>query len=123
MTLNIIAFFLFLFPKTRENLTTLNIGCIFVIFGVYIEKGLGLVVPGFIPDTLGEIYEYFPNGREIMVSVGIWALGAMLYTFLLKFSIPIYTGRIRFEAGMMKEETEPSPPVIVGGESFENSLR
>lgn len=123
MTMNIIAFFLFLFPKTRENLTTLNLACLFVIFGVYIEKGLGLVVPGFIPDTLGEIYEYFPNGREIMVSVGIWAAGAMMYTFLLKFSIPIYTGRIRFEAGRMKEETEPSPPVIVGGESFENSLR
>jgi len=59
--LNISAFFLFLFPRTRENFTTLNMGCIFVIIGVYIEKGMGLIVPGFIPDTLGEIYEYTPT--------------------------------------------------------------
>ena len=82
---NITAFFLFLFPKTRENFTTLNIGCMLIIIGVYIEKGMGLVVPGFIPDTLGEIYEYSPRMSEIVVTMGIWASGALLYTLLLKF--------------------------------------
>jgi molybdopterin-containing oxidoreductase family membrane subunit len=101
--LNITAFFLFLFPRTRENFKTLNLACLFVIIGVYIEKGLGLVVPGFVPDTLGEIYEYFPNRLEIMVSMGIWAVGAILYTLLLKFSIPIYTGQIRFGTPEPKE--------------------
>ncbi|OGW41797.1 MAG: polysulfide reductase [Nitrospirae bacterium GWD2_57_8] len=99
--LNITAFFLFLFPRTRENFTTLNIGCIFVIIGVYIEKGMGLIVPGFVPDTLGEIYEYTPTTSEIVITMGIWALGAMLYTVLLKFAVPIYTGKLRFE---MKEQ-------------------
>jgi molybdopterin-containing oxidoreductase family membrane subunit len=94
---NITAFFFFLFPKTRENLTTLNLGCLFVIMGVYIEKGMGLVVPGFVPDTLGEIYEYSPTTSEIIVTMGIWAAGALLYTLLLKFAIPIYTGKLRFE--------------------------
>jgi len=95
--LNISAFFLFLFPRTRENFTTLNMGCIFVIIGVYIEKGMGLIVPGFIPDTLGEIYEYTPTTPEIITAMGIWAAGALLYTILLKFAIPIYTGKLRFE--------------------------
>jgi molybdopterin-containing oxidoreductase family membrane subunit len=95
--LNITAFFFFLFPRTRENFTTLNMACIFVIIGVYIEKGMGLVVPGFVPDTLGEIYEYSPTTSEILVTMGIWAAGAMLYTLLLKFAIPIYTGKLRFE--------------------------
>ena len=94
--LNISAFFLFLFPRTRENFTTLNMGCIFVIVGVYIEKGMGLIVPGFIPDTLGEIYEYTPTTPEIITAMGIWAAGALLYTVLLKFAIPIYTGKLRF---------------------------
>jgi molybdopterin-containing oxidoreductase family membrane subunit len=94
---NITAFFLFLFPKTRENFTTLNLGCLFVITGVYIEKGMGLVVPGFVPDTLGEIYEYSPTTSEIIVTMGIWAAGALLYTLLLKFAVPIYTGKLRFE--------------------------
>src|SRR5512135_74612 len=94
---NITAFFLFLFPRTRENFTTLNIGCILIIMGVYIEKGMGLVVPGFVPDTLGEIYEYSPTTSEIIVTMGIWACGALLYTLLLKFAVPIYTGKLRFE--------------------------
>ncbi len=94
---NITAFFLFLFPKTRENFTTLNIGCVLIIMGVYIEKGMGLIVPGFIPDALGEIYEYSPTTAEIIVTMGIWAIGALLYTLLLKFAVPIYTGKLRFE--------------------------
>src|SRR5512143_3800690 len=94
---NITAFFLFLFPRTRENFTTLNMACVLIIMGVYIEKGMGLVVPGFVPDTLGEIYEYSPSTSEIIVTMGIWAAGALLYTLLLKFAIPIYTGKLRFE--------------------------
>jgi len=94
---NITAFFLFLFPKTRENFTTLNLGCLLIIMGVYIEKGMGLIVPGFVPDTLGEIYEYSPSTSEIIVTMGIWAAGALLYTLLLKFAVPIYTGKLRFE--------------------------
>ena len=78
--------------------------CIFVIIGVYIEKGMGLIVPGFVPDTLGEIYEYTPTTAEIVITMGIWAFGAMLYTFLLKFAIPIYTGKLRFER---KERSVP----------------
>jgi molybdopterin-containing oxidoreductase family membrane subunit len=94
---NITAFFLFLFPRTRENFTTLNSGCLLIIMGVYIEKGMGLIVPGFVPDTLGEIYEYSPTMSEIVVTMGIWAAGALLYTLLLKFAVPIYTGKLRFE--------------------------
>jgi len=93
--LNITAFFLFLFPKTRENFTTLNMACVFVIIGIYIEKGMGLITPGFIPDTLGEIYEYTPTTPEILISIGIWAIGALMYTFLMKIAIhAIKTGEL-----------------------------
>lgn len=67
---------LFLFPKTRTNFTTLNMGCLFIITGVYIEKGMGLVIPGFVPDTLGEIYEYSPTITELLITLGIWSTGA-----------------------------------------------
>jgi molybdopterin-containing oxidoreductase family membrane subunit len=95
--LNISSFFLFLLPRTRENYTTLNMACLFVITGVYIEKGLGLVVPGFVPDTLGEIYEYTPTTPEMLITIGVWATGALIYTLLLKFAVPVYTGKLRFE--------------------------
>ncbi len=96
MFFNITAFFLFLRPKTRQNLMTLNIGCILIITGVYIEKGMGLSIPGFVPGTLGEIYEYGPSVIEKLVSMGIFATGALIYTLLLKFAIPIYTGELKF---------------------------
>jgi molybdopterin-containing oxidoreductase family membrane subunit len=94
--LNITAFLLFLIPKTREHFTTLNMACVFMIIGIYIEKGMGLVIPGFIPDTLGEIYEYMPSTPEVLIALGVWATGALLYTLLLKFAIPVYTGKLRF---------------------------
>jgi molybdopterin-containing oxidoreductase family membrane subunit len=95
---NATAFIPFLIPKTRENFTTLNIGAVLIILGVYIEKGLGLVVPGFIPDSLGEIYEYWPVSPEAIITIGIWAFGALFYTLMLKFAIPVYTGELRFES-------------------------
>lgn len=98
LVFNVIAFLLFLIPKTRENRVTLNIGAMLIIVGVYIEKGLGLIVPGFIPDSLGEIYEYWPVMPETLIAVGIWAFGALFYTLLLKFAIPVYTGELRFES-------------------------
>ena len=96
MIFNITAFFLFLRPQTRENFFTLNLACVLIIIGVYIEKGMGLSIPGFVPGTLGEIYEYGPSFIEKAVTVGIWATGALIYTLLLKFSIPVYTGELRF---------------------------
>ena len=96
MLFNITAFFLFLRPKTRENFLTLNIACVLIIIGVYIEKGMGLSIPGFVPGTLGEIYEYTPTFVEKAVTVGVWATGALIYTLLMKFAIPVYTGELRF---------------------------
>jgi molybdopterin-containing oxidoreductase family membrane subunit len=95
MAVNVTGFFLFLIPKTRERLLTLNIGCALIFIGIWIEKGMGLIVPGFIPDTLGEIYEYMPSRYEAVISGGIWAVGAMLYTVLARTAIAVDTGKLR----------------------------
>lgn len=89
MVMNITAFLLFLIPGTRKNLITLNIGSLLIIVGVWIEKGLGLIVPGFIPDPLGEIYEYLPNINEIAISLGIWAFGLFIFTMFMRIAVPI----------------------------------
>jgi Ni/Fe-hydrogenase subunit HybB-like protein len=92
MAMNVVAFFLFLVPGTRKRLSTLNLGCLLMIVGVWIEKGPGFVIPGFVPDPLGEIYVYVPNLLELMVSFGIWAAGLLIFTLLMKVAIPIETG-------------------------------
>jgi molybdopterin-containing oxidoreductase family membrane subunit len=102
---NVAAFFIFLRPKTRENFFALNLACVLIITGVYIEKGMGLIIPGFIPGVLGEIYEYGPSGIEKSVTIGIWAAGALVFTLFLKFALPVYTGELRFSGGDSERTT------------------
>jgi len=61
--------------------------------GRRIEKGPDFVIPGFVPDPLGEIHEYIPNLLKLMVSFGIWALGLLVFTLPMKVAIPIETGK------------------------------
>jgi len=99
---NVIAFILFLIPATRKSFATLNLGCVLIIIGIWIEKGIGLIIPGFIPAPLGEVWEYLPTSTEVMVTVGIWAIGFLILTTLLKIIIPI-------EMGEFTQRTERSP--------------
>ena len=91
----IAAFVLFLVPKTRRNPVTLNIGCGLILISVFIEKGVALVVPGFTPSVLGEIYEYTPSKIEIMVSLGVFGIGALVFTLLSRAAIAVMTGDLR----------------------------
>jgi molybdopterin-containing oxidoreductase family membrane subunit len=90
---SIVAFLLFLIPKTRAHPFTLNLGCVLIFIGVYLEKGMGLGIPGMTPDTLGEIYEYFPTANELMVSAGIFSAGSLAFTLMVKVATPIMVGR------------------------------
>ncbi len=89
MALNIIAVFIFLSPLVFRYRAALMIACAFAFLGAWIEKGMGLIVPGFIPSTLHEIVEYTPSLAEWKVSVGIWAFGLMVLTLLLKMAIAV----------------------------------
>ena len=71
---------------------TLNIGCLLIIIGIWIEKGMGLIIPGFIPAPLGEVWGYAPTLIEVLVSIGIWSIGALTLTVILKVIIPIELG-------------------------------
>jgi molybdopterin-containing oxidoreductase family membrane subunit len=108
--LNILAFVLFIVPSTRRNWITLNIGCLATYGGVYIEKGMGLIIPGLTPDTLGEIYEYYPTITELRVAAGVFALGFLLFTFLLKVAVPISLGEFQRE----KHDGELETPALAG---------
>jgi Ni/Fe-hydrogenase subunit HybB-like protein len=92
LAFNVAAFIIFLVPATRKNFATMNLGCVLIILGIWIEKGIGLIVPGFIPAPLGEVWEYLPTGIEILVTLGIWAIGLLIFTSILKIVIPIETG-------------------------------
>ena len=93
-----VAFVLFLVPATRRNFFTLNLGCLLIYTGVYIEKGLALVIPGMTPDTLGEIYEYTPTLTEVRIGIAIFAIGFLIFTALCKIAVPILQGEYDSES-------------------------
>lgn len=92
------AFLLFLIPKTRKNLITLNLGAVLIYAGVYVEKGVALVIPGFTPSTTGEIYHYAPSWTEIKVSMGVFGVGAMLFTVLVNVSTKFFFANPKLQA-------------------------
>ena len=89
--------FIMIIPKLRTNFITLNIACVLMIIGIWIDKGMGLIVPAFIPTPLGEIVEYTPTLNEILVCTGIWAGGLLLYTILVRITVPVLTGRLTID--------------------------
>ena len=72
--------------------------CVLAFAGVYLEKGVGLLLPGMTPDTLGEIYAYNPSLIEILVGAGIWGVGALLFTLMVKVSTAISAGEFSYRS-------------------------
>jgi Ni/Fe-hydrogenase subunit HybB-like protein len=110
ISFNLIAMFLLVLPLSK-SLKYLNVACVLAIVGIWIEKGMGLVVPGFIPSPLGEIIEYTPTLNETLVCLGIWAFGFLAYTVFLRMSIPILQGKLtRANEGRPDHETLAAQP-------------
>jgi Ni/Fe-hydrogenase subunit HybB-like protein len=103
--ISFIAFLLFLIPATRKNVITLNLGAILIWFGVYIEKGIALLIPGFTPDSLGQIYIYRPSLIEVKVSTGIFAVGFLIFTFITKIAIAIIFENFNIQTLRRKKRT------------------
>ena len=95
ITLNVAATIALMIHPVRRNTRWLVVACAVLFVGVWIEKGIGLVVPGFVPSPLGEIVEYTPSLVELAVTAGIWALGLFTLTVLIRVAIPIELGEVR----------------------------
>ncbi len=93
IALNLIALTLLFTPLSRRS-PWLQIACVMLIVGIWIEKGMGLIVPAFIPSPLGEIVEYLPTLNETLVTTGIWAAGLLIYTILVRVTVPVLSGRL-----------------------------
>jgi Ni/Fe-hydrogenase subunit HybB-like protein len=89
IAMTVLAALMFLCPKVYDHPTMMNIGCGLAFVGIWIEKGMGMVLPGFVPSVLHEMVEYMPSPLEWKIMAGIWALGLMVYTLALKIAINI----------------------------------
>ncbi|MCA9192269.1 MAG: polysulfide reductase NrfD [Planctomycetales bacterium] len=94
MALNITGTILFFMKESMKRSWIRILACILCITGIWIEKGMGLIIPGFIPSTLHEVVEYSPSIVEWKVTAGVWAFGLLTLTLILKVIASVFTGRV-----------------------------
>jgi molybdopterin-containing oxidoreductase family membrane subunit len=87
--LALVALVVLINPKTRNNHSWLLFGCVAVVVSLWIDKGLGMVVAGFVPNTLGQVVHYSPTAPELMISIAIYAIGLLILTGLYKIALEV----------------------------------
>jgi molybdopterin-containing oxidoreductase family membrane subunit len=93
MTMGFVAIIMLLRPKWRQDERTLALACVLLFASLWIDKGLGLVLGGFVPNPLEEITEYAPTLVEMTVTLGVWATGFFILSALYKTAIDIKKAR------------------------------
>jgi Ni/Fe-hydrogenase subunit HybB-like protein len=89
MILMVVSIILLVNPVTRKNETVLVVACITVFVGTWIDKGLGMISGGFVPNPLHHVNEYVPTLPEILIAVAVWAIGFLVLTALYKIAVTI----------------------------------
>jgi len=87
--LAVISLVLLVTPRARNSETLLPVICVIVFLSLWIDKGLGLIVGGFVPSPLGVVEEYAPTLPEISITLGIWALGFLMITVFYKIALSV----------------------------------
>jgi Ni/Fe-hydrogenase subunit HybB-like protein len=95
VALNVAATVALTIHPVRRNPRWLMVACAVLFIAIWVEKGIGLIIPGFVPSPLGEIVEYTPTWVELTVTAGVWALGLFVLTMLVKVALPIELGTAR----------------------------
>jgi len=89
LILAVVALVLLINPNTRNNEQTLTIACIATFVSLWLEKGLGLVVAGFVPNPFDVIREYAPSLPEMFIALAVWATGFFVLTILYKVATSV----------------------------------
>jgi len=87
--LSIMAIALLINPNMRKRENILMVSAVLVFISTWIDKGMGLVIGGFIPNPFEEITEYSPTIPEVLITLGVWATGLLIITVLYKIAVSI----------------------------------
>ena len=89
VVLTFTGFTLLAIPYTRRNDLWLAIGAAAMFIGLWLDKGIGFVLAGFLPTPLEEIVEYYPTLNEIMITIAVWCTGFFILTVLYKIAVGV----------------------------------
>ncbi len=86
------AIIMLFIPGQKEKEGTLLVICAAIFISLWIDKGIGLVLGGFVPTPMERVIEYSPTFYEISIVLGIWAIGSLILTILYKTALAIKIG-------------------------------
>ncbi len=89
MILMSLAIILLVIPATRNDEGILAVSCVMVFVGTWIDKGMGMISGGFVPNPLHQVNEYMPTLPEILIALGVWATGFLVLTALFKMAVSV----------------------------------
>lgn len=89
MALAAVSLVLLIVPRYRHRERLLAIACGMVFLSLWIDKGIGLIVTGFVPSPLGVVTGYAPSVPEMLIALGIWAVGSLILTVLYKITLSV----------------------------------
>ena len=89
MALMLIGIILLVNPITRKSEGVLAVACLVTFFGTWIDKGMGMISGGFVPNPLHEVNEYIPTVPEVIITLGVYALGFLVLTVLFKIAVSV----------------------------------
>jgi molybdopterin-containing oxidoreductase family membrane subunit len=78
-----------LVPVLRNDQRILALASALVFGSLWLDKGMSLIVAGFVPSPLGHVTAYTPTAPEFAIVVGVWAIGALILTVFYKITISI----------------------------------
>lgn len=80
---------LLVFPGIRKNEKILAFACVILFTSLWIDKGFGLVIGGFVPNMFEGVTEYWPTLPEAIITSGVWAIGLLVLSILYKVAIAV----------------------------------
>ncbi|GMT47354.1 MAG: menaquinol oxidoreductase [bacterium] len=92
--LAVVSIILLVIPGTRKNEAILAFACAAVFVSLWIDKGFGLIVGGFVPNPFDRVTEYWPTLPETIITIGVWAIGFLVLTVLYKVAVSVREGQI-----------------------------
>jgi Ni/Fe-hydrogenase subunit HybB-like protein len=107
ISLAVLAFVSLITGIARRKAWILGVTSGAIVVSMWIDKGLGLIVPGFIPSTTGVVFEYWPTIPETLISLGVLAIGLFVLTILYKVVTSVETELVveTHAAGEVETET------------------
>jgi molybdopterin-containing oxidoreductase family membrane subunit len=101
MALMATSIVLLIIPAARKNESVLAFACVILFIGTWIDKGMGMISGGFVPNPLHHVTEYMPTLPEILITLGVYATGLLILTILFKVAVGV-----KEEVGGLKDSCE-----------------